>query len=150
MTQRYALALDIHDAPDTLIDEAVRWVIQLGGTLDLLYVDEYRYNTYLVPDPAVQAVLDEQWARLQESNEARLEELVTALPASVRGVGVYRVGRAEHEILELCPNYRALLIGTHGRRGLQHALLGSVAERVIRRSPRPVVVLRCEHPQAQE
>jgi nucleotide-binding universal stress UspA family protein len=35
-----------------------------------------------------------------------------------------------------------IVLGTHGRRGLSHALLGSVAERVVRLSPIPVLTVR--------
>ena len=35
-----------------------------------------------------------------------------------------------------------IAIGTHGRTGLKHLLLGSVAERVLRTSPVPVMTLR--------
>lgn len=35
-----------------------------------------------------------------------------------------------------------VVVGSHGRRGLARFLLGSVAERVVRRSPRPVTVMR--------
>jgi len=35
-----------------------------------------------------------------------------------------------------------IVIGTHGRRGLAHALLGSVAERVVRAATVPVLVVR--------
>ncbi len=37
----------------------------------------------------------------------------------------------------------AIVMGTHGRRGLAHLLLGSVAERVIRSAEVPVVTVRC-------
>ena len=141
---RFLLAIDIHDAPIDLMEQAMSWVTAVGGSLDLIYVDEYRYNTYLVADPAVQAVLDDQWQRIQEENEARLAELVSTLPDPIRGRGVYKVGRAHQQVLEVCPHYDAIMIGTHGRRGLEHAVLGSVAERVVRRAPRPVIVLRCE------
>lgn len=36
----------------------------------------------------------------------------------------------------------ALAVGTHGRTGLAHAFLGSVAERVVQRSSRPVFVVK--------
>ena len=35
-----------------------------------------------------------------------------------------------------------IVIGTHGRRGFQHALMGSDAERVTRESPVPVLLIR--------
>jgi nucleotide-binding universal stress UspA family protein len=36
----------------------------------------------------------------------------------------------------------AVAVGTHGRRGLSHAFLGSVAERLVQRSPVPVFVVK--------
>jgi len=33
-------------------------------------------------------------------------------------------------------------VGTHGRTGLEHALMGSVAERVVRRAHCPVLTVR--------
>jgi nucleotide-binding universal stress UspA family protein len=38
--------------------------------------------------------------------------------------------------------FDAIVVGTHGRTGLAHALLGSVAERVVRRAHVPVVTVR--------
>jgi nucleotide-binding universal stress UspA family protein len=140
---RFLLAIDIHEAPEDLLQQAAAWVLAMSGTLDLLYVDEYRYNTYLVSDPAVQVVLDEQWDKIQHENEERLVQLLGTLPEAIRGSTLYRVGRAAQEVLEQCPHYDALLIGTHGRTGLNHALIGSVAERVVRHATRPVLVLRC-------
>ena len=37
-----------------------------------------------------------------------------------------------------------IVMGTHGRTGLAHAFLGSVAERVLRRAPCPVLTVRCQ------
>lgn len=39
-----------------------------------------------------------------------------------------------------------IVIGTHGRRGVSHALLGSDAERVLRLSPVPVLSVRASAP----
>lgn len=41
-----------------------------------------------------------------------------------------------------------IVMGTHGRTGLQHAIIGSVAERVVRRAPCPVLTVR--HPDAKK
>lgn len=43
-----------------------------------------------------------------------------------------------------------IVIGTRGRRGLQHALLGSVAERVVRTAPCPVLTVRSPAEPASE
>jgi nucleotide-binding universal stress UspA family protein len=43
----------------------------------------------------------------------------------------------------------AIVIGTHGRRGLERFFVGSVAERVIAQSPVPVIVTRASRPAHQ-
>jgi nucleotide-binding universal stress UspA family protein len=55
-----------------------------------------------------------------------------------------RVGVAHREIVDAATNERAdlVVIGTHGRGGLDRALLGSVADRVIRLAPCPVLSVR--------
>jgi nucleotide-binding universal stress UspA family protein len=55
-----------------------------------------------------------------------------------------RVGVPYEEIVALARDERAdlLVIGTRGRSGVPHALLGSVAERVVRLAPCPVLSVR--------
>ena len=55
----------------------------------------------------------------------------------VRGVPFLEIIRyaREHDI-------GLIVIGTHGRTGLQQAMIGSVAERVVRKAPCPVMVVR--------
>ena len=60
---------------------------------------------------------------------------------SAESVGSH--GRPEDVIVEMARKKRADLIvmGTHGRTGLPHVLLGSVAERIIRNAPCPVITV---------
>lgn len=53
-------------------------------------------------------------------------------------------GNPEEDIIETAKNWNAdlLVIGTHGRTGLKHLLMGSVAERVLRHSAIPVMIVR--------
>ena len=136
------LALDIHDRAEEMLTAATRWASALGAKLDVAYVDEYRYNLYLVQDLSVRTVLDEQWAKIKQDNEARLAQLVDSLPAAARGKALYLSGRAAAQIVEAGKDHDGILIFTHGRHGLAHFFLGSVAERVVRDSTGPVIVLR--------
>ena len=53
-------------------------------------------------------------------------------------------GNPEEDILKTAENWNAdlLVMGTHGRTGLKHLFMGSVAERVLRHSVIPVMVVR--------
>jgi nucleotide-binding universal stress UspA family protein len=55
-----------------------------------------------------------------------------------------RAGAPHEEIVALATDERAdlVVIGTHGRGGVNRALLGSVADRVVRLAPCPVLTIR--------
>ncbi len=74
---------------------------------------------------------------LGEQLKASKEHEVSLRPA-------VRVGVEDIEISKLAREEQIDLIvmGTHGRTGLAHALLGSVAERVVRRAPCAVLTVK--------
>jgi nucleotide-binding universal stress UspA family protein len=55
-----------------------------------------------------------------------------------------RIGEASKVILDAARDggFDLVVMGTHGRTGLSHLVLGSVAERVLRRAPCPVLTVR--------
>ena len=57
-----------------------------------------------------------------------------------------RIGKPEDEIVKFAVenNIDLIAMGTHGRTGLAHMLVGSVAERVVRTSKCPVLTIRAE------
>ncbi len=83
---------------------------------------------------------------------AELEKLLAEAKRAAEGAGAVRVttnllhGFAPGEICELATSaaHDLIVMGTHGRAGLAHWLLGSVAERVVRMAPCPVLTLRAE------
>lgn len=110
----------------------------------------------VVPDQAM--LVPEVAAFSPESMQAQSESLVreaqrqlAELPgdgwengkAIVRQV---RTGPAAIEIIEYAKaeNIDLIVIGTHGRSGLMHILMGSVAERVVRNAPCPVLTVKPE------
>jgi len=54
-------------------------------------------------------------------------------------------GREDEEILKFAKkeNVDIIVMGTHGRTGIEHVFFGSVAEKVLRHSPFPVFVIPC-------
>ncbi|MEI6341298.1 MAG: universal stress protein [Verrucomicrobiota bacterium] len=85
--------------------------------------------------------------------EARMRELQRQLDAIAKGVGggiavaakVF-VGRPWQGVVEEAKASGAdlIVVSTHGYTGLKHALLGSVAEKIVRHAPCPVLVVRDE------
>lgn len=82
-----------------------------------------------------------QWA------SDKLDEMVRVARANgLRARTALRTGRPHDEIVLLAMDERAdlIVLGTHGRGGLNRALLGSVADRVVRLAPCPVLTVRGE------
>jgi nucleotide-binding universal stress UspA family protein len=76
-----------------------------------------------------------------EEAQLRLATMAKAIKASgVRVATEVRLGEIDREVLNAIDEHKANLIvlGTHGRRGLQHWLIGSVCERLLRTVPIPI------------
>jgi len=88
--------------------------------------------------PLVQEVFEEQ----RRMMEGRLHALARELGSDVQVATA--LGAPHQEIVRLARERPADLIvmATHGRGFVSHALLGSTTERVLRRAPCPVVVVR--------
>jgi len=77
-----------------------------------------------------------------------LSDQLKAEESKLRAAGVPVVetnlvqGDAYQELLALAPQYDLIVMGTHGRTGLKHALIGSVAEKLVRTAPCPVLTVR--------
>lgn len=127
-------------------DAALAWARDLaqqcGARLTLLHVvTDPRAVGFMTPEVYVPAVPETQQRMLREAKE-RLER---AIPEDERGRFAVtvdaRLGDVAENILEAAREQHADLIvmGTHGRHGLAHLLLGSVAERVLRNASCPVL-----------
>lgn len=85
--------------------------------------------------------LDRRGRAILEQAKREAAKSGVALETSV---GESAGGPVADRILGEAKRWRAGLIvmGTHGRRGLRHVVLGSEAERVVHRSPVPVLLVR--------
>ena len=85
------------------------------------------------------------YANLTTVVEPLLDGLVRELQdGGIAAAGAFTQGVSYDEIVKKARDARAdlIVIGTHGRRGMGHFLMGSVAERVVRLSPCPVLTVR--------
>lgn len=117
---------------------------QFGASITLIHVMEpifYPADFGYVP-LAPQEAEEQRLVELQR----RLKQLGAELGATVSVHTVVRVGRAWKEIVDAAKAQRTdlIIVATHGYTGLQHALLGSVAEKVVRHAPCPALVVRTE------
>ena len=71
---------------------------------------------------------------------------VKKIDNGVRFEIVTRSGREDNEIIKFAKkeNVDIIVMGTHGRTGIEHVFFGSVAEKVIRHSPFPVFIIPCK------
>jgi nucleotide-binding universal stress UspA family protein len=90
-----------------------------------------------------------QWVDLYAHVRTLVEPMMDGLVRDLReqnftAVGALIQGVAYDEIVKKAKEESADLIvmGTHGRRGMRHLLMGSVAERVVRAAPCPVLTVR--------
>jgi len=64
--------------------------------------------------------------------------------ASIQGDVAEAAVKEAADIIEMSGNYDLIVMGTQGRTGLPHLLIGSVAERVVREARCPVLVTKCK------
>ncbi|HTA90021.1 MAG TPA: universal stress protein [Polyangiaceae bacterium] len=127
--------------------EAQLFASAFGASIDLMYV--WSAPALVAPEAVISGVgINEQpllaWIRQNASEQ--LEKFETA--AEQAGIAVHdsicESGDPATAIVERAASggYDLLVLGTHGRTGLSHLLVGSVAEKVMRRAPCPVLTVR--------
>lgn len=146
--RRILVGVDFSPPSERALDFAAALALRLGAELQLLHVYQipaFAFPETVVPAPpeAVDQLIDESRRHLE-----KLADRVRALGATVScdllpgAPYVELVGRAE--------DFDLVVVGTHGRTGFRHVLLGSVAERVVRKSPVPVLTVRVPEPHEGE
>ena len=143
---RALVAIDL-DEPREEVDAGiarVRSVLErLFATVDLLYVAPPFPPIREEPrDEEMKMLIEHAMTRMDGELTTRLTKILATWPAERRGaVEVVRGARSARDITDRAAAHDLLVVGTHGRRGLQRAWLGSVAELVVRWSPIPVLVI---------
>lgn len=145
--KRILVPVDFSECSKQALDYATTLAERVGADVDVLHA--WTTPAYVSPYVAVQidggvSQTLEALAKSQASQE--MERFLTGRRGpNGRGFGVrIEFGFEADTILAAAPRYDLLVMGTHGRTGFAHLMLGSVAERVVRRSPTPVLTVRSE------
>ena len=139
---RILVPIDFSETAQHALDYAGDLAQMFGAEVHLLHV---------VPDPVAQGwageatgmVIPDLLRTWEADSDQRLQDI------AIEGVTVERVTAVGHDFVEILKyasgnGIDLIVMGTHGPGAVKHMLLGSVAEKVVRKAPCPVLTVR--HP----
>ncbi len=147
--KRICCAVDFSEASRPALESAAELGKRLGAALTILHVvkaDSMPSGPMSVPLPeAISTTIQREF---EPRMSALRDEFANRLGAAVKSEVL--VGDPAQLILWFARDegFDLLVMGTHGRTGLGHLVMGSVAEQVLRGSTCPVMVVRRKNGQA--
>jgi universal stress protein A len=141
--QKILCAIDFSSHSRDALREAAEWARAAQGSLTLIHVIDPPRYLFLDGFLAYSTFIEQARAHADEQLATWIEETRgPAAPAPV--ASIVAEGAAWAAIVDAARdgNYDLVVVGTEGRTGLSRALLGSVAERVVRHAHCPVLVVR--------
>jgi nucleotide-binding universal stress UspA family protein len=149
MYKRIAVAVDGSKTSDKALREAIGLARETGARILLLHVCEEIPAIWepgglnMMPTQSIMQAIVGAGKGLLEKREAQVAG--QGLPVEIRLVETPG-GRMSGTISQEAQKWSAdlLVVGTHGRKGVDHILMGSVAEGVVRTAAMPVLLVRGE------
>jgi nucleotide-binding universal stress UspA family protein len=144
MFNHILVPMDFSAPSDAALECARAVAVQFAGSLHLLHVAEDPYRALYSAEvfvPEIEGLRDEILTdTTRRLNERLRPSDVTTLHATAEAI----IGTPAMSIVEYAAGHDIDLIvmGTHGRGGMSHLLMGSVAERVVRTATCPVLTVR--------
>jgi nucleotide-binding universal stress UspA family protein len=139
VAKKILVATDFSEGSDEALEQAILVAKPSAAEIEILHVielvEEFPFGT---------PYFDADFGTLYASVDRRLSERGDrVVAAGLRATTKIAEGNAVTEITQRGRAMGAdlIVVGTHGRTGLAHAMLGSVAERVVRRASCPVLTV---------
>ena len=145
MYARILVPIDGSGTAERGLDEAIALARRLGSTLRILHVVDARMPGAEVCVYAPPEQLIDDWRIASERLVPIAVERARAQGAKAEGTVRCEPGRHVHELIleeARAAGAELIVMGTHGRAGLPRLLQGSDAERVLRESTIPVLLVR--------
>ncbi len=143
MFEKILVPIDFSEYTDDIVNCASEIARRFGSSLHLLHV--IPNMDYFTPYESFMAA--ENMVEVQKGIAGEVEKDLEAVAAKIQDIPVTKAIRTGVAFVELVDYVRQegiglVVMGTHGRGGLEHILIGSVAEKVVRKSPCPVLTIR--------
>jgi nucleotide-binding universal stress UspA family protein len=144
---RILVPVDFSEHSDRAVEYAVAMGKHFGACVELFHVVEDPFESGGWGSEVYVSDLDGLRSRALDDAKARIERCRSGvLAGDVPIVATVQMGHVANTIVEYATAAHADLVvmGTHGRTGLAHLIIGSVAERVVRLAPCPVLTVGLE------
>jgi len=144
MFTRILVPTDFSSTSTAALEYAREVATRFGGSLHLLHVADDPYRAAIAAEvyvPEVEGLRDD----IVASALSRLnEQLTPADTKALRATTAAIIGTPAWTIVDYATaqDIDLIVMGTHGRGGMAHLFVGSVAERVLRTAPCPVLTVR--------
>jgi nucleotide-binding universal stress UspA family protein len=140
--EKILFPIDFAETYESFLPWVSTFVEKFGATLYVLFVaqDLSEFSTFYVPHASIKGFQEEALEAANKKMAAEVQESLKQFPKLETRVAV---GSPANKILELAAKEKIdlIIMGTHGRKGLERTIFGSVADKVVQGAPCPVVTL---------
>jgi len=143
---RILIAVDDSPYSDEAIHYGMMLAKKMNAKIAFVHADEIPVSTPFIADPMLSEtplMIPEMMGIQEEASKNLFKRINDQYGDDIEITKYIRVGRAQDEILAVSEEYKAdlIILGTHGRTGLDHFISGSVSAGVAKRAKCPVLII---------
>lgn len=143
--EKILLPIDLAEKFEKFLPWVHTFVEKFEATLYVVFVaqDLSEYASFYVPHTSIQALQEETLASAQKKMAAAVQESFYKFPKLETRVVI---GSPAKTILEIAAQEKIdlIIMGTHGRHGLERTIFGSVADKIVQAAHCPVISIHSE------
>jgi nucleotide-binding universal stress UspA family protein len=140
--QKILFPIDFTSPFDSMVPWVSMFAEKFGATVYVLFVtqDLSNFSTFFVPHGNIQSFQEEAVASARKKMDAVAKQSFKNFPKLETRV---EVGAPADKILDVAQKEQVdlIIMGVHGRKGLDRAIFGSVADKVVQGAPCPVLTV---------
>ena len=140
--QKILFPIDFTSPFESMVPWVSMFAEKFGATVYVLFVtqDLSNFSTFFVPHGNIQSFQEEAVASARKKMDAVVKQSFKDFPKLETRV---EVGAAAEKILDLARKEQIdlIIMGVHGRKGLDRAIFGSVADKVVQSAHCPVLTV---------